>query len=82
MSFYSKAISEGDWIQDITTGEYSIDIPKTEHGINSPEVVSVFESSLTDGFKFVVGNTNVTPDADCKITYNSAINGRIVIRGE
>lgn len=82
MSFFSKSVTVGDWVQDVGTGEYSLDIPKSEHGITSPEVVSVFESSLSDGFKFVVGETTVTPDSDCKITYNSAINGRIVIRGE
>ena len=81
MSFYSKPISQGDWSQDNVTGKYSIDIPASEHNLEFPEVVSVFESSISEGFKFVVGETKLTPDGDCKISYNSAINGRVVIRG-
>lgn len=82
MSFYSKQIAPGDWTLDNVTGEYKIVIEPTEHNLDTPAVVSVFESSLSEGFRFVVGETKVNPDGQCSVFYNEAISGRIVIRGE
>lgn len=82
MAFFSKAIQQSDWVMDNVTGTYSYSLPQSVHGQIAPIVVTLFESSLSQGLKCVVGETDVTPNGDCTITFNMAIDGRIVVRGD
>lgn len=80
-NFFSKEIQSSDWVAD-PSGVYKLDVLASEHNQTPPLVISVFESSLTDGFKFVVGESDVYNDAKVTLSYSNPIQGRVIIRGE